>query len=46
MTRNRFALALSLALSVAAAPVFAADQDIDKVNGSINVEAGQTYGNL
>ncbi|WP_206862424.1 hypothetical protein [Lysobacter changpingensis] len=40
--RSLYVLPLALALS---APAFAA-QDIDKVNGSITVEAGQTAGDL
>ena len=36
---------LVLALSLAFAPAFA-QQDIDKVNGAITVEAGERYGNL
>ena len=43
MTHARLALAVLLALS---APAFAHDQDIDKINGSITAEAGQTYGDL
>ena len=37
---------LALAVSLACAPAFAVDRDIDKVNGSITVEAGERYGNL
>jgi hypothetical protein len=43
--RIRSVLALSLALALATPAAFAA-QDIDKVNGSITVEAGQQVGNL
>lgn len=43
MSRSRLALALLFVLS--AAPAFA-QQDIDKVNGSITAEASHTYGNL
>lgn len=42
--RARCLHALSLALAVPAA--FAADRDIDKVNGSITVDAGERYGDL
>ena len=49
MTRTRIARPLSLALSVAlalgAAPAIA-QTSIDKVNGSITADAGQTYGDL
>lgn len=41
----RTVLALSLALSLGA-PALAADQDIDKVNGSITVDAGERFGDL
>jgi DUF4097 and DUF4098 domain-containing protein YvlB len=41
----RSALVVSLGL-VLALPAFAADRDIDKVNGSIEVEAGERYGQL
>lgn len=44
MLRTRLVAALALALIAPAA--FASDQDIDKVNGSIQAEAGQRYGNL
>ena len=37
---------LALALSLALSPALAADNDIDKVNGSITAEAGQSYGTL
>ena len=39
-------LALSLALALAGPTAFATDRDIDKVNGSITVDAGERYGNL
>ncbi|MDQ3205882.1 MAG: hypothetical protein M3Q40_05140 [Pseudomonadota bacterium] len=39
-------LNLALALCLACAPAFAADRDIDKVNGAITVEAGERMGNL
>ncbi|MDQ2703185.1 MAG: hypothetical protein M3Y70_10360 [Pseudomonadota bacterium] len=45
MTRNRLALTLAIALSACAAPAFA-QQDIDKINGGITAEAGQSYGDL
>src|SRR3546814_17434664 len=45
MTRNRLALTLAVALSACAAPAFA-QQSIDKVNGGITAEAGQSYGDL
>jgi hypothetical protein len=44
MLPSRTVLAVSLAL-LCTAPVFAQD-DIDKVNGSITAEASQTYGDL
>lgn len=44
--RARGLLAVSLTLALAAPPTFAADRDVDKVNGSITVEAGERYGNL
>lgn len=44
MSHIRLAVALSLALASSAA--FAAGQDIDKVNGSITAEPGQSYGDL
>src|SRR5690348_12147824 len=47
-THNRramLALVLASVLCAGASPAFA-QQDIDKVNGSINVEAGQRYGDL
>lgn len=43
MTRARLAFLLALALN---APLAYAQQDIDKVNGSITAEAGQAYGDL
>jgi len=42
----RTLLAAALALSLSAIPAFAADRDVDKVNGSITVEAGERYGDL
>ena len=42
--RSRCLLALSLAVAIPA--TLAADRDIDKVNGSISVDAGERYGNL
>lgn len=45
MTRNRLAFTLAIALFACAAPAFA-QQDIDRVNGGITAEAGQTYGDL
>jgi DUF4097 and DUF4098 domain-containing protein YvlB len=45
MPRNRLTFALAFALALASGSVLA-QQDIDKVNGSITAEAGQTYGNL
>lgn len=44
MLRTSLALAVLFALS--AAPAFADQNDIDKVNGSITAEASRTYGNL
>lgn len=44
--RARCLLALSLSLALAAPAGFAADRDVQKVNGSINVDAGERYGNL
>lgn len=44
MSRN--ALFFSLALALAAPAAYADGQDIDKVNGSITADAGQTYGDL
>ena len=41
MTRNRLALPLSLALLAAAPTAFAADDDHSKVNGSIEIAAGE-----
>ncbi|RDZ26104.1 hypothetical protein [Lysobacter silvisoli] len=46
MIRNRYTVALSLALTATAIPAFAADPSIDKVNGSITVDAGERYGDL
>lgn len=46
MTHHRFILSMSLALAIAAPTAFAADRDIDKVNGSIAVEDGERYGDL
>ena len=43
MTHARLAFLLALALN---APLAYAQQDIDKVNGSITAEAGQAYGDL
>lgn len=43
MTHSRLALLLALALN---APLAYAQQDIDKVNGSITAEAGQAHGDL
>lgn len=37
---------LTLVLALATAPAFAAGQDIDKINGSITVAAGQSQGDL
>ncbi len=47
-TRSRSALsqALTLSLMLAATPAAFASQDIDKVNGSITVDASQPYGDL
>ena len=42
----RMSCILALALSLAASPAFASDNDIDKVNGSITAEAGESYGTL
>ncbi|MBA3486797.1 MAG: hypothetical protein H0T88_06365 [Lysobacter sp.] len=39
-------LTLALALCLTCASAFAADRDIDKVNGAITVEAGERLGNL
>jgi len=44
--RARGLLAVSLTLALAAPAALAADRDVDKVNGSIHVEAGERYGNL
>ena len=47
MPRTRLALALATLLSLSA-PALAHDQhqDIDKINGSITAETGQTYGDV
>ena len=45
MSRHHPALVLSVLLAASASAV-AHDQDIDKINGSITVEAGQTYGDV
>lgn len=42
----RTAIAFTLALSLTAAPAAFAQQNIDKVNGSITAEARQAYGDL
>jgi len=42
---TRFRLALILALVLGTAPAFA-QEDVDKVNGSITAEAGRSYGSL
>ncbi len=42
---SRIAMALALALALCA-PLAVAQQSIDKVNGSITAESGQTYGDL
>lgn len=42
----RMSCILGLALSLAVAPAMADGRDIDKVNGSITAEAGETYGEL
>lgn len=39
-------LTVAMALCLTSAPAFAADRDIDKVNGAIVVEAGERLGNL
>ena len=44
--RTRRLLALSFSLALVAPVVCAADRNVDKVNGSITVEAGGRYGNL
>ena len=44
--RPRCLFALSLWLALVAPAVCAADRNVDKVNGSITVEAGGRYGNL
>ncbi|MGH8078799.1 MAG: hypothetical protein ACREPE_15975, partial [Lysobacter sp.] len=44
--RTRCLLALSLSLAVTTSAAFAADRDVDKVNGNITVEAGERYGDL
>jgi DUF4097 and DUF4098 domain-containing protein YvlB len=48
MPRNArsMSLAVAVALVLATPAVFAADQDIDKINGSITAESGQGYGDL
>lgn len=46
MIRNRLLLAAALALATVAPGAVASDNDIDKVNGSITAEAGQSYGDL
>ncbi len=46
MPRLPLSLALAAALGVAGIGSAAAQQHIDKVNGSITAEAGQTYGDL
>ena len=46
MRRVRCLLAVSLALAMTVPAAFAAERDIDKVNGSITVEAAERYGNL
>lgn len=46
MMRARCLLALSLSLALAAPAASAIDRDVEKVNGSINVEAGERYGTL
>lgn len=46
MTRRSLALSLSFALAAFAPAAFAAQGDIEKVNGSITVEDGQRQGNL
>lgn len=43
---GRCLLALSLSLALAAPAAVAAERDIDKVNGSITVDAGERYGDL
>ena len=45
MTRHRPALVLAVLLATST-PALAHDQDIDKINGSITAEAGQSYGDL
>lgn len=44
--RGRCLLALTVALALIGPTAVAADRDIDKVNGSITVEAGERYGDL
>ncbi len=44
--RGHRGLALSLALALVAPTALALDRNIDKVNGSITVEAGERYGEL
>ncbi|MEI2457025.1 MULTISPECIES: hypothetical protein [Lysobacter] len=45
MTRNRLTLALSVLIALSS-PLAAAQEGISKVNGSIDVDAGQQRGNL
>lgn len=45
-TRGRCLLALALSLALAAPGAMAVERDIDKVNGSITVDAGERYGDL
>ena len=44
--RTRCLLALSLSLAMVVPAGFAAERDIDKVNGSINIGDGERYGDL
>ncbi|GAA4858018.1 hypothetical protein [Luteimonas vadosa] len=44
--RRFHALPLALSLGLASACALASGQDIDKINGSITAEAGQSYGEL
>lgn len=44
--RGRCTFALSLALALAAPAALALDRNIDKINGSITVDAGERYGDL
>lgn len=46
MRRTTLALALCLAVTTAQAHDSSGDRDIDRVNGGIRAEAGQTYGDL